>query len=156
MADPVKEGTAAPEIELQTDDGKTFHLRAQTGRNVVLYFYPKADTPGCTIEAHEFNDALNKVAKYDAEVYGISPDPPKVQAKFKAKFDLKFSLLCDVDHAVAEAYGVWGEKSMYGKKYMGVDRTTFLIGKDGKIAKVFSKVKPAGHAAEVLEALAAL
>jgi peroxiredoxin Q/BCP len=156
MADPVKEGIKAPAIKLQTDTEADFDLAKVKGRNVVLYFYPKADTPGCTIEAHEFNDALNKVAKYDAEVYGISPDPPKAQAKFKAKFDLKFSLLCDVEHKVAEAYGVWGEKSMYGKKYMGVDRTTFIIGKDGKIAKVFSKVKPAGHAAEVLEALAAL
>lgn len=156
MADSVKEGAEAPAIELQTDSEQTFHLEAQTGRNVVLYFYPKADTPGCTIEAHEFNDALKKFAKFDADVYGISPDAPKAQAKFKGKCDLQFPLLCDVEHKVAEAYGVWGEKSMYGKKYMGVERTTFLIGKDGKIAKVFTKVKPAGHAAEVLEALAAL
>lgn len=156
MTEPAKEGTTAPAIQLQTDTEASFDLATLKGKNVVLYFYPKADTPGCTIEAHEFNNALNEVAKFDAGVYGISPDAPKIQAKFKAKFDLKFPLLCDVDHAVAEAYGVWGEKSMYGKKYMGVDRTTFIIGKDGKIAKVFSKVKPAGHAAEVLEALAAL
>ena len=156
MADQVKEGTVAPEIELQTDTEADFDLAKHKGRNVVLYFYPKADTPGCTIEAHEFNDALKQLATHDADVYGISPDTPKAQAKFKGKCDLKFPLLCDVDHKVAEAYGVWGEKSMYGKKYMGVERTTFIIGKDGKIAKVFSKVKPAGHAAEVLEALAAL
>jgi len=156
MADPVKEGVKAPAIELQTDAEEAFDLAKQKGRNVVLYFYPKADTPGCTIEAHEFNDALKKFAKYDADVYGISPDAPKAQAKFKGKCDLKFPLLCDVEHAVAESYGVWGEKSMYGKKYMGIERTTFIIGKDGKIAKVFTKVKPAGHAAEVLEALAAL
>ena len=156
MAESLKEGAPAPAIELQTDTDTAFDLAQEKGRNVVLYFYPKADTPGCTIEAHEFNDALNEVAKYDAQVYGISPDSPKVQAKFKAKFDLKFPLLCDVEHKVAEAFGIWVEKSMYGKKYMGVDRTTFLIGKDGNIAKVFSKVKPAGHAAEVLEALAAL
>jgi thioredoxin-dependent peroxiredoxin len=156
MTDTVKEGVAAPEIRLQTDADQPFDLAEQKGKNVVLYFYPKADTPGCTIEAHEFNDALKKFGKYDAEVYGISPDPPKAQSKFKDKCGLKFPLLCDVEHKVAEAYGVWAEKSMYGKKYMGVERTTFIIGKDGKVAKIFSKVKPAGHAEEVLEALAAL
>jgi peroxiredoxin Q/BCP len=156
MADSLKEGVNAPAIRLQTDTEETFDLADHQGKNVVLYFYPKADTPGCTIEAHEFNDALKKFGKHDAEVFGISPDTPKSQAKFKGKCDLKFPLLCDVEHKVAEAYGVWGEKSMYGKKYMGIERTTFVIGKDGKIAKVFSKVKPAGHAEEVLEALAAL
>jgi peroxiredoxin Q/BCP len=156
MADSLKEGVNAPAIRLQTDTEETFDLGDHQGRNVVLYFYPKADTPGCTIEAHEFNDALKKFGKHDAEVFGISPDAPKAQAKFKGKCDLKFPLLCDVEHKVAEAYGVWGEKSMYGKKYMGIERTTFVIGKDGRIAKVFSKVKPAGHAEQVLEALAAL
>jgi peroxiredoxin Q/BCP len=156
MADSVKEGAKAPGVKLQTDTEEAFDLAAQKGKNVVLYFYPKADTPGCTIEAHEFDNALAKFAKQDAVVYGISPDTPKAQAKFKDKCDLKLPLLCDVDHAVAESYGVWVEKSMYGKKYMGVERTTFLIGKDGKIAKIFSKVKPAGHAQEVLDALAAL
>ncbi len=156
MANSVKEGAAAPAIQLQTDGEQAFDLAAQKGKNIVLYFYPKADTPGCTIEAHEFNDALPKFAKFDAEVLGISPDAPKAQAKFKDKCELKFPLLCDVEHRVAESYGVWVEKSMYGRKYMGVERTTFLIGKDGKIARVFTKVKPAGHAGEVLEALAAL
>jgi|SRR4051794_23367797 len=156
MADSLKEGVKAPAIQLQTDADKPFDLAAQKGRNTVLYFYPKADTPGCTIEAHEFDNALPKFAKYDADVYGISPDTPKAQTKFKEKCSLKLPLLCDVEKKVAEAYGVWAEKSMYGKKYMGVERTTFIIGKDGKIAKIFSKVKPAGHANEVLEALAAL
>jgi peroxiredoxin Q/BCP len=156
MPDTLKEGAKAPAIELQTDTEEAFDLAEHKGKNVVVYFYPKADTPGCTIEAHEFNEALKKFAKFDAEVVGVSPDAPKAQAKFKDKCDLKFPLLCDVDRKVAEAYGVWVEKSMYGKKYMGVARTTFLIGKDGKIAKIFSKVKPAGHAEEVLEALAAL
>jgi peroxiredoxin Q/BCP len=155
MADSLKEGAMAPAIQLQTDTEAAFDLAAKKGKNVVLYFYPKADTPGCTIEAHEFDNALAKFAGHDAEVFGISPDTPKAQAKFKSKCDLKLPLLCDVDHKVAEAYGVWAEKSMYGKKYMGVARTTFLIGKDGKIAKIFSKVKPAGHAQEVLDVLAA-
>ncbi len=156
MADSLKEGAKAPAIQLRTDTEETFDLTAQKGKNLVLYFYPKADTPGCTVEAHEFDAALKKFAKHDAEVFGISPDTPKAQSKFKEKCDLKLPLLCDVDHKVAEAYGVWVEKSMYGKKYMGVERTTFLIGKDGKIAKIFSKVKPAGHAEEVLQALSAL
>jgi thioredoxin-dependent peroxiredoxin len=156
MADLLKEGVKAPAVQLQTDTEETFDLGAQKGKNVVLYFYPKADTPGCTVEAHEFDAALKKFAKHDTEVFGISPDTPKAQSKFKEKCDLKLPLLCDVEHKVAEAYGVWVEKSMYGKKYMGVERTTFLIGKDGKIAKIFSKVKPAGHAEEVLQALAAL
>jgi len=156
MADSVKEGAKVPAIQLQTDADVPFDLADHKGKNVVLYFYPKADTPGCTIEAHEFDNALAKFAKFDAEVYGISPDTPKAQKKFKDKCSLKLPLLCDEEHRVAETYGVWAEKSMYGKKYMGVARTTFIIGKDGKIAKVFSKVKPEGHAEEVLAALAAL
>lgn len=151
----LKEGAKAPPIKLETDSGTKFSLADLKGKNVVLYFYPKADTPGCTTEACEFRDAFPKFGKLDAEIIGISPDPVAAQAKFKAKYKLPFTLLADVDHTAAEAYGVWVEKSMYGKKYMGVERTTFLIGKDGKIAKIFRKVKPAGHAAEVAAALGA-
>jgi peroxiredoxin Q/BCP len=151
----LKEGSKAPAIKLETDSGAKFSLADHKGKNVVVYFYPKSDTPGCTTEACEFRDAFPNFGKLDAEIVGISPDPVAAQAKFKAKYKLPFTLLADVDHAAAEAYGVWVEKSMYGKKYMGVERSTFLIGKDGKIAKIFRKVKPAGHAAEVAAALSA-
>ncbi len=151
----IQEGAKAPKIELLTDKDEKLSLSALTkaGKNVVVYFYPKSDTPGCTTEACEFRDAHAKFARTDTVVLGISPDPVKAQAKFQAKFDLPFTLLADTDHAVAEAYGVWVEKSMYGKKYMGVERSTFLVGPDGKIKKIWHKVKPAGHAAEVLAAL---
>ncbi len=155
MAEPT-EGAKAPSIELETDAGGKFSLAAMKGKNVVLYFYPKSDTPGCTTEACEFRDAFPRFGKMDAEIVGISPDPVKAQAKFKAKFDLPFTILADVDRAAAEAYGVWVEKSMYGKKYLGVERSTFIVGKDGKIAKILRKVKPAGHAAEVQEVLKGL
>ncbi|HEU0142761.1 MAG TPA: thioredoxin-dependent thiol peroxidase [Bryobacteraceae bacterium] len=149
----LKEGVEAPEIELQTDTGEPFRLSALRGRKVVLYFYPKADTPGCTTESCEFRDSMPAIAEKDAVVIGVSPDKPQAQAKFKNKYKLPFTLLADVDHRAADAYGVWKEKSMYGKKYMGIERTTFLIGEDGKIRKIFSKVKPSGHAGEVLGAL---
>ena len=149
-------GAKAPDFTLATDDGSQLSLSSLAGRNVVLYFYPKADTPGCTTESCEFRDAFPRFADGGAVILGASPDTVKAQAKFKEKFQLPFTLLADEDHVLAEAYGVWKEKSMYGKKYMGVDRTTFVIGKDGNIAKVFNKVKPAGHAAEVEEALASL
>jgi peroxiredoxin Q/BCP len=149
-------GAIAPELHLKTDSGQDFSLSAMKGKNVVLFFYPKADTPGCTKEACEFRDAEPAFAKADTVIVGISPDTETSQAKFKTKFGLPYSLLADHDHQAAEAYGVWKEKSMYGRKYMGVDRTTFLIGKDGTIARVFSKVKPEGHANEVMAALAAL
>ncbi|MDX2151150.1 MAG: thioredoxin-dependent thiol peroxidase [Bryobacteraceae bacterium] len=152
----IQEGAKAPNITLQTDAGESFRLADLKGKNVVLYFYPKADTPGCTTEACEFRDTTKKFDGLDAVVIGVSPDTDKAQAKFKKKFELPFTLLADTDHAAAEAFGVWVEKSMYGKKYMGVERSTFLIGKDGKIAKVFNKVKPAGHAEEVLGALKTL
>jgi peroxiredoxin Q/BCP len=145
-------GAAAPPIHLQTDTGETFDLASARGKNVVLFFYPKADTPGCTTEACEFRDAYPKFGA-DTVVLGISADSPEKQAKFKKKFGFPYPLLADVDHTVSEAYGVWTEKSMYGKKYFGIARTTFLIDKDGKIAKIFPKVKPAGHAEEVLQAL---
>ncbi len=150
----LKETSKAPEFSLETDSGESLKLSSFKGKNVVLYFYPKSDTPGCTTEACEFRDQNAAYAKADTVVLGVSPDPVKAQAKFRTKFDLPFTLLADTEHAVAEKYGVWVEKSMYGKKYMGVERSTFIINKDGKIAKIFLKVKPAGHAAEVLAALA--
>lgn len=148
-------GDPAPEIRLATDSGETFTLSSLRGRNVVLYFYPKANTSGCTTESCEFRDAMPRFSAAGAAIVGISPDSVSAQARFKARYALPFPLLADVDHAAAEAYGVWKEKSMYGRKYLGVERTTFLIDKQGRIARVFTKVKPAGHAAEVSEALKA-
>ncbi len=153
---PIKEGSKAPDFALETDTGDKLKLSSLKGKNVVLYFYPKADTPGCTTEACEFRDRDADYTNANTVVLGISPDPVKAVAKFKEKFALPFTLLADAEHAVAEKYGVWVEKSMYGKKYMGVERSTFLIDKEGKIARIFPKVKPAGHAAEVLAALEAL
>jgi peroxiredoxin Q/BCP len=149
----LNEGDKAPAIQLETDKGEKFDLAKHKGKKVVVYFYPRADTPGCTIEAKEFNDAYQKIAKKGADVFGISPDTPKAQTKFKEKFDLGFTLLCDVDKVVANAYGVVKEKNMYGKKVMGIERTTFVIGADGKIEKIFHKVKPEGHAEAVLAVL---
>lgn len=153
MAD-LKEGDVAPEISLPTDDGASFELSSLKGKNVVLYFYPKADTPGCTKEACAFRDNSTKFSAANTVIVGVSPDASKAQAKFKDKFNLPFTLLADADHAAAEAYGVWKEKSMYGKKYMGVDRTTFIIDPDGRIKKIFAKVKVDGHAEEVLSSVA--
>lgn len=150
------EGKKAPDFTLLTDSGEKLKLSSLKGKNVVLYFYPKADTPGCTTEACEFRDRDADYAGADTVILGVSPDEVKALAKFKTKHNLTFTLLADPEHAVAEKYGVWVEKSMYGKKYMGVERSTFLINKEGKIAQVFAKVKPAGHAAEVLAAVAAL
>jgi peroxiredoxin Q/BCP len=150
----LKVGAKAPEITLLDDTGAKFKLSSLKNRNVVLYFYPKADTPGCTREACGFRDELPRIEKAGTVVVGASPDSVKAVAKFKEKYKLNFTLLADEDHKAAEQYGVWVEKSMYGRKYMGVERTTFLIGKDGKIAKIFPKVKVDGHTAEVLEALA--
>jgi thioredoxin-dependent peroxiredoxin len=149
----LKEGDVAPAIHLDTDTGEKFDLAKHKGKKVVVYFYPRADTPGCTIEAKEFNDVYQKIAQKGAEVFGISPDTPKAQTKFKEKFGLGFTLLCDVDKEAAIAYGVLKEKNMYGKKVMGIERTTFVVGADGKIEKVFNKVKPEGHAEEVLAIL---
>jgi thioredoxin-dependent peroxiredoxin len=149
----LKEGDPAPEIDLLTDEGTPFALSSVKGKPVVVYFYPKADTPGCTTEACEFRDAFPNFRGMDAVILGVSPDTPKAQAKFKQKFNLPFTLLCDTEHEVAEAYGAWGEKSMYGKKYMGVARMTFVIDAEGRIKKIFPKVKPAGHAAEVMAVL---
>jgi len=149
-------GKAAPAFTLDTDSGERLALKDLKGRAVVLYFYPKDDTPGCTVEACEFRDAFPRFKSSKAVILGISPDSVASHQKFKKKFDLPFTLLADVDHDVAEKYGVWQKKSMYGKSYMGVARTTVLIDPDGKVAKVFEKVKPAGHAEEVEQALAAL
>ena len=133
--------------------GKKVKLSDFAGKKVVLYFYPKDDTPGCTTEACGFRDAHDRIAARNAVVLGISPDPAKRHDAFIAKFGLPFTLLSDEDHKVAEAYGAWGEKSLYGKKTMGILRSTFLIDERGRIVKVFRKVKPAGHAEEVLAAL---
>ena len=147
------EGGAAPEIRLQDDEGRPFELSALRGKNVVLYFYPKAMTSGCTVESKEFGEHAAEFAKRDAVIVGVSPDKVEAQCKFKAKYQFPFTLLADVDHKAAEAYDVWKEKSMYGRKYMGVERSTFLIDKEGRIRKAYRKVKPAGHAEEVLAAL---
>src|SRR3954452_305654 len=154
MSDLPKVGGKAPAFKLPSSTGETIDLKDYAGKTVVLYFYPKADTPGCTKEACGFRDAIASYKKIDAAVFGISPDPVEDVTKFAEKFKLNFPLLADADHSVADAYGVWGEKSMYGKKYFGVLRTTFII-KDGKIAHVFEKVKPEGHDQEVLNYLSA-
>jgi peroxiredoxin Q/BCP len=146
----LKEGDKAPDIQLDSDSGEPFRLSSLKGKKVVLYFYPRADTPGCTVEACEFRDNSKKFAKKNVVIVGISPDVVKSQAKFKDKFSLPFTLLCDVDKTAAQAYGVYKEKNMYGKKVMGIERTTFIIDEDGRIAKIFSKVKAQGHAEQIL------
>jgi peroxiredoxin Q/BCP len=128
-------------------------LNAHKGKTIVLYFYPRDNTSGCTTEACEFRDAQTKIGAKNAVVLGVSPDSAKSHEKFATKFSLPFTLVPDEDHRICEVYGVWKEKSMYGKKYMGVERTTFVIGPDGRIRKIFRKVKPAGHAEEVLVAI---
>ncbi len=149
-------GAPAPDFTAPADDDSTVTLHALRGRPVVLFFYPKDDTPGCTVEACAFRDALPRFDGLDAVVLGVSPDSVKSHRKFRDKFDLPYRLVSDEDHAIAEAYGVWGEKSMYGRKYWGNLRTTFVIDAKGRIARVFEKVKPEGHADEVAEAVAAL
>jgi peroxiredoxin Q/BCP len=149
----LKAGDKAPRFSLPSDSGETIALKDLRGKPVVLYFYPKDDTSGCTVEACEFRDSWKEVTQSGAVVLGVSPDGVASHQKFKKKFSLPFPLLADEGHQVAEAYGAWGEKSMYGRKYQGVLRTTFLIDGDGKISRVFEKVKPKGHAAEVLAAL---
>jgi len=149
-------GKAAPAFDLPSSTGKPIALESFKGKKqVVLYFYPKADTPGCTKEACGFRDAIADYDKAKVAVLGISPDPEDDVTKFSTKFHLNFPLLGDADHAITEKYGVWQEKSMYGKKYMGAARTTFVIGTDGKVRHVFEKVKAEGHDQEVLEWLKA-
>jgi len=150
---PILEGTPAPDFTLPTDTGDTLTLSSLRGQWVVLFAYPKDDTSGCTIEACEFRDALPRFDASKAVILGLSPDSVNSHVKFKAKFELPYTLLADEEKTVLQAYDVWKEKSMYGKKYMGVERTTFLIDPKGHIAKVFAKVKPAGHAAEVIAAI---
>jgi peroxiredoxin Q/BCP len=149
----LKVGDLAPDIQLHTDTDEDFRLSQMKGKRVVLYFYPRADTPGCTVEACEFRDDIKAFGKKGTAIIGVSPDKPSAQAKFKEKYDLPFTMLADENKAAAEAYGVYKEKNMYGKKVMGIERTTFVIGPDGKIEKIYNKVKAKGHAAEVLEAL---
>ena len=148
----LKEGDAAPAFKVLTDTGEEFDLAKHKSWKIVLYFYPRADTPGCTIESCEFRDTVKKFEKKGVTVLGVSPDTTSAQAKFKQKFGLNFTLLADDSKEIANKYGVMKEKNMYGKKVMGVARTTFVI-ENGTIAKVFNNVKPEGHAEEVLAAL---
>ncbi len=152
----VSEGDAAPDFVLSRDGGGTVSLADMKGKPVVVYFYPKDDTSGCTKEAVNFSALADEFAALGAEVIGISPDPVKSHDKFKAKHDLAVTLAADEEKQAIQAYGVWAEKKMYGKTYMGVERSTFLIDKDGKIAKVWRKVKVPGHAEAVLEAVKSL
>jgi peroxiredoxin Q/BCP len=155
-ADMPAEGDDAPTFELDDQSGETVSLADLRGEWVVLYFYPRADTPGCTTQACGVRDRSGEYEKAGARVLGVSPDETKAIAKFDDKYELGFTLLADPDHAVADAYGVWGEKSMYGKKYFGVQRATFLIDPEGKVARVFPKVQPKQHDDQVLGALAEL
>ena len=149
----LKPGDKAPDFSLPDQNGEKVKLSDLKGERVVLYFYPRADTPGCTTQACGVRDRRADYKKAGARVIGISPDEVKAIDKFAGKYDLDFTLLADADHAVAEKYGTWVEKSMYGKKYMGVQRATFIVGPDGKIAKVFPKVSPKQHDDLVLKAL---
>ncbi len=148
-----KEGTKAPDFKVKDNSGKEVSLKDYAGKRVILYFYPKDDTPGCTVEACGFRDEYAVFKKKGAVVLGVSPDDEKRHTKFIEKFKLPFTLLADTDKEICSKYGVWVKKSMYGREYMGVARTTFLIGKDGKIEKIYEKVKPAEHTAEILEYL---
>lgn len=152
---PITENQSAPEFNLPDESGIIHQLADYKGRAVILYFYPKDDTPGCTAEACNFRDDYGVYQENGIVILGVSPDSPKVHLKFKKKYNLPFTLLADENHAVAEAYGVWGPKKFMGKAYDGIYRTTFLIGPDGNIIKVFENVKPDGHSKQVLEALSA-
>ncbi|HMC65283.1 MAG TPA: thioredoxin-dependent thiol peroxidase [Gemmataceae bacterium] len=153
MPDWLQEGDRAPAFALAADDGKKVKLADLKGSSVVLYFYPADDTPGCTREACAFRDRSQELKKLGAKVFGISPDDVASHAKFKGKYKLKFPLLADPDHKVAEKFGAWREKNMYGNKKMGIVRSTFLIGPDGIIEKVWRSVKVDGHDSAVIEAL---
>jgi peroxiredoxin Q/BCP len=146
-------GEKAPDFSLLSDAGEEISLGSFKGQTVVLYFYPKDNTPGCTQEACDFRDLFPRFTHDKAVILGISPDSPRKHANFKKKYDLPFTLLSDTGHKVAERYGVWVEKTFWGRKYMGVERTTYIIGPDGKIKKIFAKVNPEGHATEVQAAL---
>jgi thioredoxin-dependent peroxiredoxin len=149
----VAEGKPAPDFELQSDSGETVRLSDLRGKQVVLYFYPKDDTPGCTTQACGIRDAYGEFEREGAVVLGVYPDDESSHVKFKDKYELPFTLLADSDHAVAERYGVWAEKTYMGKKYMGIDRSTFVIDEDGTVKKAMHKVKPDSHADDVLAAL---
>jgi len=149
----LKEGQKAPDFNLPSSDGKNIALKDLKGKKVVLYFYPKDDTPGCTVEACGFRDRIKNIERKGAVVLGVSPDNVASHNKFIEKFGLPFILLSDAEKKACQDYGVWVEKSMYGKKYMGVARTTFIIGPEGKIEKIYEKVKPDVHTEEVLEYL---
>src|ERR687891_1724470 len=151
----LEEGQPAPTFTLPSDDGNEVSLQSRRGKPVVLYFYPKDNTPGCTAQARGIRDAWGEFERSGAVVLGVSPDSAKKHAKFREKYGLPFTLLADEDHAVSEAYGVWVEKSFAGKKYMGVERSTFVIGPDGKLERIMRRVRPDTHADEVLAALAA-
>jgi thioredoxin-dependent peroxiredoxin len=151
----VEEGHEAPDFELTSDAGEQVRLSQFRGKPVVLYFYPRDDTPGCTAQACGIRDSYEDFEQRGAVVLGVSPDEESSHVKFKQKYGLPFTLLADPDHDVAEKYGVWGERKYMGRTYMGVERSTFLIDEDGRIAKVMRRVKPDTHASQVLEALAA-
>jgi peroxiredoxin Q/BCP len=148
-------GDAAPPFELAADDGETVSSADLAGSRYVLYFYPKDDTPGCTAQACGLRDSWSRVAETGVEIFGVSPDSVRRHEKFRAKYDLPYRLLADTDHALAEAYGVWVEKKFMGREYMGVERSTFVIGADGRIEAVLPQVRPNDHAEQLLEALAA-
>ena len=147
----LKVGNKAPEFNLESDTGERISLKDLKGKTVVLYFYPKDDTSGCTQEACDFRDAVGKFKKKNAIILGVSKDPIKSHLKFKEKYALPFPLLADEDMRINQAYGVWKEKSLYGRKYMGTERTTVIIGPDGKVKKIYSKVKVAGHVEQILK-----
>jgi peroxiredoxin Q/BCP len=149
----LKEGTAAPSFSLQNDSGETVSLSDFKGKTVVLYFYPKDDTPGCTKEACDFRDNEKTFKKKDTVILGVSADSVASHDKFKKKYGLPFQLLADPEKKTIQSYGVWKEKSMYGKKYMGIERTTFVIGPDGKIVKIYPKVSVTGHIETILQSL---
>lgn len=156
MGDWIEEGKKAPAFTLTADDGTKVRLSELAGSPVVLYFYPKDDTPGCTREACAFRDRKKELQKLGAVVLGVSPDTVESHVKFRDKFELNFPLLADADHKVADKYGAWREKNMYGKKSMGIQRSTYLIDQSGKVAKVWKRVQVDGHDEQVLKALAEL
>jgi len=153
MGDWFEPGQKAPDFTLAADDGSKVKLSAQKGHPVVLYFYPKDDTPGCTREACAFRDQHQELKKRGARIFGVSPDTVASHVKFRDKFELNFPLLADPDHAVAEKYGAWREKTLYGKKSLGIQRSTYLIGPDGRVVRVWKKVNVDGHDEAVLAAL---
>jgi peroxiredoxin Q/BCP len=153
MADWIEEGSKAPTVTLKADDGSKVKLSDLKGHPIVIYFYPKDDTPGCTKEACAFRDRSKELEKLGAKVFGVSPDSVESHVKFKEKYKLNFPLLADTDHEVAEKFGAWREKNMYGKKSMGIQRSTYLIDATGKVAKLWKKVSVDGHDEQVIEAL---